>query len=206
MNKTIHTIRTNQKLHKLFEQARESFFEKNDHETAKRLLSEAIDLYESNVAKMDSDLAYEIEGFYKTLLQTLGNIYFDEEKFEDGEKLLHNALGIGEIAVVPGVDDGGFTVGKLCDHAGGAVFPGRGRCFKADVCTVDQDHLALFVGAVHGPAEIGHFLHFRHVPLVIVMGDGAGASRQQDRRKCGKQALFHGCSFFVGYRLLMVPS
>ena len=89
MNKRTHTIRTNQKLHKLFEEARENFFEKNDHEKAKRLLSEAIDLYESNVAKMDSDLTYEIEGFYKTLLQTLGNIYFDEGKFEEGEKLLH---------------------------------------------------------------------------------------------------------------------
>ncbi|MBE6654159.1 MAG: hypothetical protein E7608_01725 [Ruminococcaceae bacterium] len=89
MNKTIYTIRTNQKLHKLFETARESFFEKNDPQTAKRLLTEAIDLYEQNVEKIDSDLAYEIEGFYKTLLQTLGNIYFDEGNFDEGEKLVH---------------------------------------------------------------------------------------------------------------------
>lgn len=89
MNKTIHTMRINQKLHKLFETARESFFEKNDHKTAKRLLTEAIDLYESNVEKIDNDLAYEIEGFYKSILEILGNIYFDEGNFEEGEKLLH---------------------------------------------------------------------------------------------------------------------
>lgn len=84
MKTTLKTIRTSQKLHKLFEAARVTFFEKEDHETAKRLLIQAIDLYETNVDEIDNDFAPELEGFYKSLLQILGNIYFDE-----GEKLLH---------------------------------------------------------------------------------------------------------------------
>ena len=85
----IKTMRINQKLHKLFETARESFFEKNDPEAAKRLLIQAIDLYETNVDEIDNDFAPELEGFYKSLLQILGNIYFDEGDLEEGEKLLH---------------------------------------------------------------------------------------------------------------------